>query len=240
MSELQPVELEHEGVALVGRIALPEGPGPHPGVLVMANAMGLGKQARESARRLAALGYVAIATDMYGDGAWFETSADAGEKAAPLFRDAELLRRRVVAWHDALAARPDVDAARTAAIGYCFGGKCVLELARTGAEVRAVVSYHGILSTASPAAPGSVKAQVTVYTGSNDHYVPKEQVEDFRAEMVAAGAEWHIMEFGNATHSFTDPNVREIPVAGLVYDPLADAVSWAGTVALLDAVVKRG
>lgn len=238
MSDLQPVELEHEGVALVGRIALPEGPGPHPGVLVMANAMGLGKQARESARRLAALGYVAIATDMYGDGAWFERSEDAGPKAAPLFQDAELLRRRVVAWHDALKARTDVDAARTAAIGYCFGGKCVIELARTGADLRAVVSYHGILGTAAPATPGSIKAQVTVYTGSNDHYVPREQVDAFRAEMIAAGAEWHIMEFGNATHSFTDPNVSEIPVAGLVYDPLADKVSWAGTVALLDAVVK--
>ena len=240
MTELRTINLTHDGAALEGQLAVPEGPGPHPGVLVMSNAMGLGVQAREVAGRLAALGYVALATDMYGGGVHYGSMANVGPPVKQLFGDPALLRSRVAAWHNLLKTLPQVDAARTAAIGYCFGGQCVLDLARSGADARAVVSFHGVLKTTMPAVAGKVKAHVAVYTGSIDPYAPRADVEALRAELEAAGAKWQITEFGDVLHSFTDPNAAEIGAPGIGYDPLAHQLSWVGTVALLEAMLKNG
>jgi dienelactone hydrolase len=238
MTGLQMIRLEHEGAALEGQLAVPDGPGPHPAVLVMHNGHGLGPHMHEVALRLAGLGYLAIASDMFGGGAHFADPTEAGPTIAPLWNDHKLLRARVLAWFDRMVALPGVDATRTAAIGYCFGGQCVLELARSGADTRLVVSYHGMLGTQLPAAPGEVRAHVAVYTGKRDPWVPFDHVTTLRDELLAAGAHWQITEFGDAFHAFTDKHASEVPLEGLAYDPLADAVSWAGTVALLDALVK--
>lgn len=238
MTELTAVTCDHGGVELVGQLALPAGPGPHPAVLVMHNAHGLGPQVRESAAALARLGYLAIATDMYGGGLFHQDPKTAGDSLTPLWRDPALLRARVVAWFEAVRARPESDPARIAAIGYCFGGQCVLELARSGADVKAVVSYHGILSTFARAEPGAIKGQVAVYTGTRDPYVPREHVEALRAEMEAAGARWQVTEFGEVWHSFTDPHAAEMPVPGVAYDRVAHQVSWAGTLALLSETLS--
>jgi dienelactone hydrolase len=238
MTTLRTIPLHHEGVVLEGQMATPDAAGPHPAVMVMHNAHGLGDHMREVAGRLARRGYVALATDMYGGGAYGATSDDAGALLGPLWQNPDLLRARVIAWYELLKARPEVDATRVAAIGYCFGGQCVLELARSGADAKCVISYHGILTTAKPAQPGAVKAHVAVYTGAKDPYAPRGEVDAFRDEMVAAGAHWQLTEFGDAYHAFTDPHAAAASMPGLGYDPLAEAVSWAGTLALLDAFLK--
>ena len=236
MTNLSTVTCRHEGANLQGQLALPASPGPHPAVMVMHNAHGLGPQVRESARLLAHEGYLALATDMYGDGIFHEDPSGAGASLGPLWKNPQLLRARVVAWYECLKERAEVATNRMAAIGYCFGGQCVLELARSGADLKAVVSYHGILTTAMPAKPGTVRAHVAVYTGAEDPYAPRKHVDDFQDEMQAAGARWQIMSFGRCCHAFTDTHIRA-NLPGLAYDPIADKVSWAGTLALLKAVL---
>lgn len=237
MIELQPIALTHAGRALIGQMAIPAGAGPHPAILVMYSAYGLGDHVKNTALRLAEQGYLAVCTDMYGGGAYYPDPADAAGDYAAIMYDPDLLRARCVAWHDHVKSLPQVDPARTAAIGYCFGGKCVLELARSGADVRAVVSYHGILTTHRPAEAGTITGEVVAWCGGRDPYAPLEDIEALRAEMAAAGASWQIHTMGEAQHSFTDPDAARADRPGIAYHPLADRLSWAGTLALLDAVL---
>jgi dienelactone hydrolase len=239
MTGLQTIKFLQEGADLEGQLALPAGPGPHPAVMVMHNAFGLGPHMQEVAQRLAAEGYIALATDMYGGGKTHTTSEETAKSFMPLLQTPGLLRRRIVAWHEHLKTLPGVDPARLGAIGYCFGGQCVLELARSGADTKAVVSYHGLLTTAQKAEPGAVKAYVAAYTGARDPYAPYDQVQALRDEMIAAGALWQITEFGEVYHAFTDREAGKQPVPGLAYNPLAEKISWAGTLALLDSLVRR-
>ncbi|HEX7821779.1 MAG TPA: dienelactone hydrolase family protein [Sphingobium sp.] len=237
MADLQDFALHHEGTDLIGTLAVPQGPGPHPAVLVVHDAHGIGPSMHERARILASEGYVALAADMYGGSIYYGVPEDAGEPFSSLVGAPGRLRARVTAWHEALKARPDVDADRVTAIGYCFGGMCVLELARGGADARAIISYHGILKTAQPAEPGAVKGRVAIYAGGKDPYAPLADVDALRAEMIAAGAAYDITIFGNALHSFTDPRAGEMGREGIAYDELAARMSWAGTMALLNAEV---
>lgn len=237
LSEFETIVCEHEGLALQGQLAVPVGSGPHPAVLVVHTAFGLGEHMRDVIRQLAAEGYVALAVDMYGEGVYSEDEAVVGGFVRPLWGNTERLRARMGAWHDVLKARSEVEADRIAAIGYCFGGMCVLEFARGGADVRAVVSYHGILTTGAPAARGAVKAHVSVYTGGLDPHAPAADVAALRAELTAAEADWQITEFANAYHAFTDPEAAA-PEKGRAYDPLAHQLSWAGTLALLKLKLK--
>lgn len=237
MQDFQPIQCEHDGHVLNGVIAVPEGPGPHPAVLVMHHAIGLGKAVHEAMKRLTALGYVAVGADMYGPGREL-SEEEVREHIVPLHTNPSVLRARVVRWFDLTVARADVDPARTAAIGYCFGGQCVLELARSGADVKAVVSFHGLLGTHAPAHAGTVHGQVAVYTGAKDPWAPAEDVEALRNELTEAEARHQITVFSDAEHAFTDPDGHEIGRAGIRYHPIADKVSWAGTVALLGAVLR--
>ncbi len=233
---MQIVTLEHRDVVLRGELFGGEADGPRPGVLVMHNALGLGTQVREVAAKLADLGYAALATDMFGaevDG----DPAKAGAYFAALRDQPDLLRDRLQAWHDALTSLPQVDPDRTAAIGYCFGGFCVLELARSGADVRAVASFHGLLTTQRPAQPGMIRGQVAAWCGGQDPFVPPEHVEAFRAEMAAAHVASQVTVFSRAAHGFTDRDAGALGRAGVAYEPLADKVSWAGTLALLEATL---
>lgn len=237
MGGLSTFDYAHEGVTLRGELATPAGPGPHPALLVMHDAHGLGAVVRERAQRLAEAGYVALATDMYGDGKLFTKSEDAGGPFMELQESPALLRGRVLAALEALRALPQVDAGRIGAIGFCFGGQCVLELARSGAEVRAVVSFHGLLKTRQPAEAGAVKAKVLVLTGAKDPYAPLEDVAGFQDEMIAAGADWQLTTYGEAWHAFTDPLTETKGVPGVRYDPLVDKLSWAQATAFLQALL---
>ena len=235
MSDLQPVTCDHEGVRLKGYAAIPEGQGPFPAVLVMHSGLGLRHIVQDIARKLAALGYLAVATDMYGEDADLSAPEKAGAYYGALLEAPERLRSRTALWFDTVAARADVDAARIAAIGYCFGGKCVMELARSGRDVKAVVSYHGLLTTHAPEQPGDIKGQVVAWCGAQDPYGPREETEGLCLEMIAAGANWQITEFGNVAHGFTDP-MAEGGMPGIEYNAIADKTSWAGTLALLEVV----
>ncbi len=236
VAELEPMICVHDGVTLKGLVAVPQGAGPFPAVLVMHSALGLRHLVSQIADKLADLGYLAIATDMYGQDADISAPEAAGAHYAALLQKPEVLRARTAAWFDAAAARGDVDAARIAAIGYCFGGQCVLELARSGRDVKAAVSYHGLLTTYAPAEAGQIKGEVAVWCGACDPFGPPEQTVAFRAEMVAAGAHWQITEFGDVAHGFTDP-AAEGGMPGIEYNLIADKVSWGGTLALLGIVL---
>jgi dienelactone hydrolase len=237
MQELGVMVLQHEGVELVGAVGVPKSPGPHPAVMVMHTALGLSPMMRERVDRLVGLGYVGVATDMYGGGQYHADPAGAGAPMTALLNAPQRLRARAVAWYEQIKARPDVDPRRVAAIGFCFGGLCVLELARSGADVRAVVSYHGLLKALMPADAGAFRGQIAIYSGAKDPYAPAEDVETLRREMTGAGAQFRITVFNEACHAFTDPHAAEIGRAGIAYDAIADRVSWAGTVALLEATL---
>ena len=235
MDELQPVECTHDETLLRGWQAVPQGGGPFPAVLVMHSALGVRHMTRDVAGKLAEAGYLAVATDMYGTDADISDPMKAGAHYMALLENPERLRARAAHWFDIVAALPGVDTARIAAIGYCFGGQCVLELARSGRDLRAAVSYHGLLTTHAPAQPGAIRGEVAAWCGARDPFGPPEHTVGFRAEMVAAGARWQITEWGEVAHGFTDINA-EGAMPGIEYDAIADKVSWAGTMALLQQV----
>lgn len=233
---MQTIPLDHEGAQLSGELFAPVQDGPHPAVLVMHSALGLGSQVRNVAAQLAQQGYIALATDMFGQG--FD---DSPAKAGLFFKQFQdnplLMRQRAVAWFETLAAQTNVDSNRIGAIGYCFGGQCVLELARSGADVKAVSSFHGLLTTHAPATVGAIKGEVALWCGGKDLYAPPEHIEAFRKEMESAKASCQITTFANAEHGFTDQDAVALNRPGISYDALAHLVSWAGTLALLDVTL---
>lgn len=237
VASLAPVSCRHEDLVLEGQLAVPAGAGPHPAVLIVHTAFGLGGHVLEVADRLASEGFIALAVDMFGGGAYSEDPQVVADMVKPVWGDAPRLRSRMSAWLALLRSRPDVAADRVAAIGYCFGGQCVLELARGGADVRAVVSFHGILTTDMPARKGAIRAHVAVHTGALDPHAPPHHVEALRKELTAAGADWHIVEYGNTYHAFTDPDAQS-PETGRAFNALADQVSWSHTMGLLSTVLK--
>jgi dienelactone hydrolase len=231
---MEAVEVEHGGTTLRGYAARPAASGPVPAVLVMHSALGVAHGVNEPvARKLADEGYLAVCTDMYGahlEGAGIE---DAGLAYAENLGTPDRQRERTVAWFDAVAGRPDVDSTRVAAIGFCYGGHTVLELARSGADVKAVVSYHGILTTHRPAEPGTVAGHVVAYCGAGDPYAPLADVDALRDELGRADVRYQVTTFGSVGHGFTDPDAARLELEGVSYDQLADDVSWNGTLVLL-------
>jgi dienelactone hydrolase len=198
--------------------------GPRPGVLVLHGGAGLGEHEQERASRLAELGYVGFAPDLFGEK--LEDRARRMAVIQALVADPLLLRERVNAALGRLRTEAHVDAARTAAIGFCFGGLAALELARSGADVGAVVSFHGGLHTASPARPGETKARILVCTGSDDPFVTREHRTSFEDEMARAGADWEMSVYGGALHGFTERAMVAGVRPGCGYQREADRRSW--------------
>ncbi|MGH7963195.1 MAG: dienelactone hydrolase family protein [Candidatus Binatia bacterium] len=207
-----------------------------PGVLVMPEAFGLGTHAKQRAERIAELGYVTLAGDPYGNGFEAKDLQEAMQYAGPLREDPAKFRQRARAALDKLASLPQVDASRLAAIGYCMGGSFSLELARDGAPVKGVVSFHGGLETKRPAEAGQVKAKVLVCTGADDPFVPMAQVNAFVEEMTKAEADWQVISYGGTVHSFTNPEAHRHGVAGLAYNKLTDERSRKAMVAFFEEI----
>ena len=207
--------------------------GKRPGVVVVHEWMGLGDYVKERARQLAALGYVAFAADVYGKGIRAKDAKEAAALAGKYKGDLPLLRSRARAAFDTLAKEPKVDPASVFAIGYCFGGTTVLELARSGAPVAGVVSFHGGLGTKDAADAKNVKGRVLVLHGAADPYVPPAEVEAFRKEMDDAKVDWQIVFYAGAVHSFTNPAAGNDPSKGAAYDARADRRSWEAMKAFL-------
>ena len=215
------------GVTLKGFLAYDEKrTDKRPGVLVMPEAFGLGKNAKARAQRLAELGYVALGGDPFGDGKEFTDLQEAIKVAGALMADPAKFRARARAGIDKLASLPQVDSSRLAAIGYCMGGTFALELARDGAPLRGVVSFHGGLQTQRPAQPGQVKAKVLVCHGSDDPMIPVAQVNGFVDEMTQARADWELIAYGNTVHSFTNPDADGTMMPGIKFNAQSDARSW--------------
>src|SRR6266480_1261946 len=195
--------------------------GRRPGVLVVHEWWGHNEHARNQAKRLSQAGYVGFALDMYGKG-----------EVATHPKDAEVLTARFNAALEQLKRDPHVDPDQIAAIGYCFGGGVVLGMARSGADLAAVVSFHGSLGTKTPAEPGKVKARVLVLAGGADPFVPPEQVEAFRKEMQTAGARFEVVTYPGAKHGFTNPDAGTYGMPQLAYAAAADRQSWAAMLKL--------
>lgn len=199
---------------------------PQPGVVVVHQWLGLGAYERKRAQMLAELGYVAFCADVYGKGVRPASPAEAGKLAGQYKSDRPLLRRRVNAALAALKARPQCNPTKTAAVGYCFGGTTVLELARSGADTLGVVSFHGGLGTPTPEDAKQSKARVLALHGADDPFVPPAEVTAFEQEMRAGGVDWQLVAYGGAVHSFTDWNATGA-MKGAQYNEKADRRSWA-------------
>lgn len=232
-----PFRIVHEQTVLEGFVATPAGSGPHAAVLMFPGATGPSPEFWRTAKELAQLGYLAVGVDMYGVDADIGTPQAAGVHFEGLLRAPDLLRRRVVAWFESTCARDDVDEMRVAAIGYCFGGKCVLELARSGAAVRCVSSFHGLLETHAPMQPGAFAGRAAIWTGGRDPYAPVADLEVLRREFDAAEVDYQATLFAQAQHSFTSPDNDGV-AEGIAYDALSHSVSWAGTLALLEHCLR--
>ena len=235
--QTEDIDYACEDVTLRGYLACNEGP-KRPGVLVFHEGVGLEDFAMAKARQLAELGYVALAADMFGERRQARNLQEVATVVGGLRAEPERLRARAHAALATLARLPQVDAARLAAIGFCFGGSVALELARSGAELKAAVSFHGVLGTKMPAAEGQVKASVLVLTGAEDPLAPPDQVLAFENEMRAAKvADWQVISYGNVLHGFTNPAADGSMMRTAMYDASADRRSWQAMKALFAEVM---
>lgn len=223
----ETVEYRDGDAVLEGYLAYDDAsPNPRPGVLVVHEWKGLNDYAKRRAGQLAELGYIAFAADMYGKGVRAADHEEAAKLSGIYRGDRQLMRRRILAAYDELKRRPLADPSRLAAIGYCFGGTTVLELARSGAEVVGVASFHGGLSTPTPADAANIKGRVLVLHGADDKFVTPEEVMAFESEMRQVGVRYRLITYPGAVHSFTVPEAGSDPSAGMAYNAEADKRSW--------------
>jgi len=224
------VEYTADGVTLKGYLAYDSKiQGKAPGVLVVHEWWGLNDYARKRARMLAELGYTALAVDMYGEGKQAMHPDDAGKFSSEVMMHFDTAKARFMAGEEFLKKQPTVDPDRIAAIGYCFGGGVVLNMARQGADLKGVASFHGMLGAVKPAELGAIKAKILVLHGADDKFTTPEQIEAFKKEMTDAKADYKFIAYPGAMHGFTNPDATaygkkfNIPLA---YNKKADAESW--------------
>ncbi len=233
---------EADGQKYVAYIAYDDAiEGKRPGVLVVHEWWGHTPYVRKRAEMLAEMGYVSMALDMYGDGKTADHPKDAGGFAQAAMANFPKARERFEAARTLLASQPQTDARHIAAIGYCFGGGVVLNMARAGSDLDAVASFHGSLAAAQPAEAGKVKAKVFVANGAADVMIPAQDVQNFLQEMREAGVELTYIEYPGVKHSFTNPDAdrfaKEFNMP-LAYDAHADAHSWAMMKTFLEQAFK--
>jgi len=238
----EEVTYSADGTTLKGYIARPaQATGKLPGVLVVHEWWGNNDYARKRADMLAQLGYVALALDIFGDGKVVDNPKEAGALSGAATKNMDVSEKRFRAAKELLARQPNVDAARIAVVGYCFGGRIALEMARRGLDLRGAVSFHGFLQTETPAKAGSVKAKLLVLHGAADPFIKPEQIEGFKKEMQAAGVDYRFIDYPGAVHAFTNPAATEngkkfnLPLA---YDAEADKKSWDEMQGFLRTVLK--
>ena len=239
----KPVEYTDGGITLKGYIAYDDKfKDNRPGVLVVHEWWGQNEYVRKRADMLAELGYVALALDMYGDGKEASHPDDAGKFSSEVMKNLPVMKSRFLAALNLLKKNEAVDQKRIGAIGYCFGGGVVLNMARAGADLKGVVSFHGSLATQAPAEKGKVKASILVCNGADDKFIPAEDVKNFKAEMKAANADFKFVNYPGAIHSFTNPASTEagkkfnLPLA---YNEKADKKSWADMQEFFKKIFKK-
>jgi dienelactone hydrolase len=223
----QTIEYQQGNTILEGYLAWDDAvQGKRPGVLVVHEWTGLGDFVKTRAKMLAEMGYIAFAADIYGKGVRPKGPQQAAAEAGKYKNDRKLMWARVQAGLALLAGNPLCDSKRVAAIGYCLGGTCVLELARSGADIAGVVSFHGGLDTPTPEDAKNIKCKVLVLHGGDDPHVPAKDVEAFENEMRAGGVDWQLVVYGGAVHAFTNPASGNDKSRGAAYDEKANRRSW--------------
>jgi dienelactone hydrolase len=216
----------HETTTCEGFWAFDEGKsGKRPGILVAHEWSGLGDYVKKRCEMLAEMGYVAFAADIFGKGVRAKSYPECEQISKAYYEDRQLTRGRAQAALDCLKNHPLVDASKIASIGYCFGGIVALELARSGADVKATVAFHGQLSTPNPADAKNIKGKVLICHGAIDPVVPPVEVAAFEKEMEDAKVDWQLIAYGGAVHTFTNWN---LPTTGMpaAYNEKADKRSW--------------
>jgi len=211
-----------------------------PIILVVHQWKGLTENEKLRADMLAKEGYNALAVDMYGKGVRPSDDKTAGELAGKYKNDPQMARQRMTAALNYARSLKDVDTSRVAVIGYCFGGTMALELARSGADIKSVLSFHGGLATKAPVTkPGVIKASIAVFHGSDDPHVTHDEVKAFRDEMNAAGVDWEFTEYAHAVHAFTQKDAGNDNSKGAAYNEKADKRSWAAGLDFLKETLGR-
>lgn len=221
------IEYKHDDVVLEGVVAYDDAAqGRRPGVLMVPEWNGVSDFARKRAAMLAELGYVGFVADIYGKGIRPTAFQECQQEAGKYYKNITLFRGRVRAAFDALGGHSATDTKRIGAIGYCFGGTGVLELARDGADLAGVVSFHGGLGTPNPADANNIKGRVLVLHGADDPLVPPAEVAAFEKEMRDAKVDWELVAYGGAVHSFTNWTIKDRPTANTAYNEKVDRRSW--------------
>jgi dienelactone hydrolase len=221
------VNYEQGGTKLQGYVSYnPSSHGKHPGVVIMPDWYGVSDNMKTHAEKLAGEGYVVVVADVYGAGVRPSNPQEAGAESGKYYKDPQLLRARAKAALDVLTARPDVDASRLGAIGYCFGGAGALGLARSGAPLKGVVTFHGSLPTATSDDSKNITGSILVLHGADDPYVKQDAVKSFMDEMKAAGVDCQVHYYSGAVHSFTDKQAGNDNAKGAAYNEKADTRSW--------------
>ena len=218
----EKIEYSDNGVTLEGYLAYDDSvQGPRPAVLISHAWAGRTEFECQRAEALAKLGYAGFALDMYGKGVLGSTNEENTALMMPFIENRASLRQRITAGLNTLSGLDMVDSSKIGAIGFCFGGLCVLDLARSGADVKGVVSFHGLLNAPDNLANEAIKAKVLVLHGQDDPMAPPEQVAGFQKEMSDAGVDWQLHAYGNTVHAFTNPGAND-PGFGTVYNADAD------------------
>lgn len=221
------IEYQQGNTVLEGFLAYDTaGPSRKPGVLIVHEWTGAGRYVKNRAEQLARLGYVAFAADIYGKGVRPNNPKEAAATAAIYKNNRNFFRERVKAGLEELRRQEGVDQGRIAAIGYCFGGTAVLELARSGADVKGVVSFHGGLDTPNSQDAKNIRSKVLVLHGADDPFVPAEQVKAFEDEMRGGNVDWQLVKYSKAVHSFTNLDAGNDNSKGAAYNADADRRSW--------------
>lgn len=243
-AELQTREIDYQvnGDTFTGYLAYDDSTsGPRPGILIVHEWWGHGNYVRQRAEMLAGLGYAAFALDMYGSDKYADHPSQANEFMQAVLSDQEAAKARFTAALEILRDQSMVAPEDIAALGYCFGGAVVLNMARAGVDLDGVISYHGMLATESPVQPGDVQAAVRVFNGEEDPMVPAQQVAEFKAEMDAANVDYEVVNYPGVLHGFTNPEASELGrqfELPLAYDADADADSWHKTQQFLDQLFR--
>lgn len=221
------VEYKHGDAVLEGYLAYDDAiKGKRPGVVVVHEWWGLNNYVRMRTEQLAKLGYIAFAIDMYGKDLRPKDAKEAGALSGIYRSDRALMRARANAGLEVLRNHPLADERRIAAIGYCFGGTAVLEMARSGADLIGIVSFHGGLGTPNPGDAKNIRGKVLVLQGADDPVAPPDQVIAFQDEMRKAGVDWQMVSYGGAVHAFSNPESGNDPSKGAAYNEKADRRSW--------------
>lgn len=235
----ETIDYKDGKTALQGYLAYDDSiPGPRPAVLVVHEWWGFGPYVKRRAEQLAQMGYAAFALDMYGKGVLAKNHEEAGKLSGVYRGDRGLMRARAMAGLNVLMKRPETDPARVAAIGYCFGGTTVLELARSGADLAGVASFHGSLDTPRPEQSTQIKSKILVLQGGEDKWTMG-GLPAFEDEMRLAKADWQVNIYGGATHGFTVKEAGDDASTGMAYHEAADKRSWEALQNFLNEVFNK-